>query len=134
MLKYPTYAENVRAAAKTKNNAQGRPLHIRELAQLTGYSYEHIRKIWRGQYTENNKFSVSEDCNIILCDVLGLHAEQMWDLAQREKFAQKAGYIPMQLEDPQGRELSDLWETMNQTQHAMILEIARSMAGAHANR
>jgi hypothetical protein len=134
MLKYPTYAENVRAAAKTKDNAQGRPLHIRELAQLTGYSYEHIRKIYRGQYDENTKFSVSQDCNAILCDVLGLNPDLMWELAHREKFAQKAGYVPMQLEDPQGRELSELWEEMSAPQHAMLVEIARGMAGAHVNR
>lgn len=138
MLEYPTYAENVRAAAKTKDNAQGRPLHIRELAQLTGYSYEHMRKIYKGKHDPKQQFSVSSDCNMILCDVLGLNPDEMWALAQREKFASKAGYLPMQLEDPEGREMSELWEHLDKHQRDTVLEIARSMSAAavtaHANR
>lgn len=134
MLKYKTYAENLRMAAKTKDNAQRRPLSIREIANLSQFSYEHIRKLWMGK-TESQKFSVSPDCNEILCTILGLNKEDMWRLAEQEKFSQKAGYVPMQLiEDPEGRELSEIWSDLDKHQHAIILEMARSFAGVHVGR
>ena len=130
MLQFKTYAENLRVAMKTKNNAQGRPLKIRELANMTGFSYEHIRKLRTGKY-EAQKFSVGRDCNDLVCEVLGLDAEEMWQLAQREKFAQKTGYAPLQLEDPEGREMSDIWGELDHEQRMTMLQVARSMWTAH---
>jgi hypothetical protein len=136
MLKFKTYAENIRVAAKSGENAQNRPLTIRELSVITGFSYEHIRKIWHGK-DRTGQFSLSGECNDILCAALGLPKEEMWQLAQREKVAKKLGYVPMQLiEDTEGRELSALWKMLDRDQHAMILQMARALVGqvVHAAR
>jgi transcriptional regulator with XRE-family HTH domain len=131
-LKYKTYAENMRVAMKTKNNAQRRPLSIRDVATLTGKSYEHIRKLYMGNY-EVQKFSVSEVTNEAICEVLGLPVDEMWWLAQQEKFSQKTGYAPLQLEDPEGRELSELWTELDHDQQVMLLTMAKSLvASAHS--
>jgi hypothetical protein len=126
MLKYKTYAENLRMAAKTADNPQKRPLSIRDIANISQFSYEHIRKLWMGK-TDSQKFSVSKECNQILCQILGLPEDEMLHLSEQEKFSQKAGYVPMQLvEDPEGRELSEIWNDLDKHQHAIILEMARS--------
>ena len=130
MLKFTTYAENIRMAAKTTQNAQGRPLKIRELAAMTGFSYEHIRKLWMGKH-DGQRFSLSRECNDLLCEALGLNKDAMWTLAEQEKFSQKAGYIPVQLvDDPEGRELTSFWYELSSEQHQMILQMARALRAA----
>jgi hypothetical protein len=130
MLKYNTYAGNLRMAAKTKSNAQGRPLSIREIATMSGYSYEQIRKLFSNKHDQNNKLSLSRPCNDVICDILGLDLDDMWRLAEQEKFAQKNGYAPVQLEDPEGLELQEIWNNLDNEQHTMLLQIARQMSVA----
>jgi hypothetical protein len=129
MLKFKTYAENVRVAAQTANNAQGRPLKIRELSIMTGFSYEHIRKIWHGKRDKSDVFSVSRECNDNVCQVLGLDKEEMWRLAEREKFSQRIGYVPMRLQSAAGNEISEIWKHMNEEEQMALLESARTIVG-----
>lgn len=44
----PRYAETIRLAMKTANNPFKRPLSVRELARIIGFSYEHLRKVTIG--------------------------------------------------------------------------------------
>jgi len=125
VLKYKTYAENVRMAGKTRDNPQRRPVAIREVANALHVSYEAIRRIWMGR----DRLTISEVLNNELCDYLGLPKHEMWALAQAEKFSQKAGYVPLQLvEDREGREISANWELLDEEQRQTILRMVRSFA------
>jgi hypothetical protein len=121
---YSTYSENIRMFAKQ------RQLEIRDLSNATGYAFEHIRKIWfHGTPKHKNiRLTVSEDCNAMLCEILGLPVRDMWEMAQREKFAEKNGFQPVELMDPQGRELTELWGKLTDEHKDMILNMGRSLA------
>lgn len=129
-LPYRTYAENIRAAAKAKR------LNIRDLATRLGFSYEHIRKIWMGHTPKRkDRFTVGEECSNLLCDLLGLPKAEMFELAKHEKFAQRNGYAPVQLPDPLGQELADLWGHLGDEQKQILLRMGHSFANelAHAS-
>jgi transcriptional regulator with XRE-family HTH domain len=121
---YRTYAENIRMAAAQKG------LSIRDLSNRTGFSYEHIRKIWMGRTPKHKdaKLTISRDCNDLLCALCDLPDDAMFELAEREKFAQKNGYAPVELPDPMGQELVELWMTLNEEHKAVILTMGRSFA------
>lgn len=127
-LPFRTYSENIRMAAKQKG------LNIREISTRTGYSYEHIRTIWMGNTTKRSaKFTVGDECNEILCKLLDLPEKPMFELAEREKFARKNGYAPMQLVDPLGQELSEIWTGLTDEQKQMIVQMGQSFAMNMAN-
>jgi transcriptional regulator with XRE-family HTH domain len=123
-LPYRTYAENIRMAAKAKR------LSIRDLANRTQFSYEHIRKIWIGHTPKrkDSKFTVGRECNDLLCNLLDLPAEAMFEMAEREKFAQKNGYAPIHLPDPIGQEMADVWERLEDEQKSLLLRMGRTLA------
>lgn len=124
-----SYSTAVRLAMKTEENAQGRPVRIRELANAIGYTYEHARKIVRGPKKGTTaRFTLSPECNRAICEFLGLDEQEMWDKAEREKFSQKIGYVPMQLDDPCGRILSEYWDVLQDEQRDVILRMAESFA------
>jgi hypothetical protein len=116
-------------AAKSRANAQGRPVKIRELANAIGYTYEHARKIYRGPKKGTAaKFTISPECNRLICEFLGLNEQEMWEKAEREKFSQKLGYVPMQLDDPRGRVLSECWDVLEDEQRDILIRMAESFA------
>lgn len=125
MLEYKTYAENIRVAAKKKG------LNIRQLATGAQYSYEHIRQIWFGNTPKRRdaKLTVSRECNDLLCQMLGLPADAMFALAEREKYSQKHGYAPIELHDPQGIKLVELWNEMDRAQREALLTVGRGFVG-----
>lgn len=126
MLKYKTYAENVRMAANTRDNPLRRRIHIREVANAIGVSYETVRKIWKGV----GKLYISDQTNWDLCEYLGLPPKEMWKLANEEKFSQKAGYVPLRLiEDREGREVSSRWEKLDKEQREVVLKVVLSFTG-----
>ena len=56
----------------TTDNPTGHPITKRDLAKLTGYSYEHIRKMLKGEPVPSREF------NRKLCEVLGLEEDRTW--------------------------------------------------------
>ncbi len=125
---YRTYAENIRVAAKQMG------LGITELSAQTGYCYEHIRKIWMGRTPKRKdvRLTVSRECNDLLCQLLGLPAEEMFELAEREKFAQKNGFAPVRLPDPLGLQLEEAWESLDDQQKEILVRTAKSFAVEHS--
>lgn len=121
---YRTYSENIRMAAKARN------LKIRDLSNATGFAYEHIRKIWFSGTPKHKhvRLTVSEECNALLCELLDLPTGPMWALAEREKFAQKNGYAPVDLPDPMGQELSELWSNLTDEHKSVLLTMGKSFA------
>lgn len=58
---------------------------LRQIGRELNYSYEHVRKVLRGDPVGSKEF------NDRLCDHLGLDADEMWQLAQREKATHRFG-------------------------------------------
>jgi len=73
------YSERIRLACKTSSNPTNSPITIRQLAQLCGYSYESVRRVYKGDAIG------SEVMNEALCRALGLPEDEMWALAEFEK-------------------------------------------------
>ena len=61
-----SYAELIRSKINTIDNPTNAPISKRDLAKLTGYSYEHIRKLLKGEPVPSREF------NATICRVLGL--------------------------------------------------------------
>jgi hypothetical protein len=116
-LRFKTYAENVRVTAKELG------LSIRDLANYTQYGYEHIRRILKGE-----QHNVSRDCNDLLCEAVGLDADAMWDLIEREKYAEKHGYATPTVIEPLLQELLEVWETLDQEQKLLGLRMLKGLA------
>lgn len=114
------YADVIRRKMKTADNPFARPLSIRELAQVLGYSYEHLRKCVNGEPV------ASKDFSDILCDALGLDKTKMWELARYEKVVRKFKAVPLSIAMPSDKRLSDKWPKLTDEQRARIVHIAEA--------
>ena len=63
---------------------------ITSISRQVGTSYEHIRKIVKGDPV------VSKQLNAAICTILQLPEQDMWALAQQEKSQKKFGAAPGQ--------------------------------------
>jgi len=73
------YSERIRMAMKTTSNPTKHPITIEQLAEAIGFSYENVRKVYKGEHDGSRVF------NEAVCACLGLHEGVMWDLAQQAK-------------------------------------------------
>jgi len=60
-------------------------MSTRDLAKLTGLSYEHLRKLLQGQPI------VTKPVNQLIAKHLDLSEDRLWTIAQRERMIQKFG-------------------------------------------
>lgn len=128
MLKFDTYSENLRDALDG-NNMLGRPVAIRELSLITGYSYEHCRKLVKN-HKMNDKLSVSRACNDIICEFLGLSKDEMWGLAVSDKLTADAqhqlGTLPF-MADETGKRIARAWQRLSQIQREYLASLAERL-------
>lgn len=73
------YAAAIRRAMETSH------VTAAELANTTGYSYEQVRRVLKGEPI------VSDQLNVLLCTRLSLDSASMWVLALHEKSLRKRG-------------------------------------------
>lgn len=104
-----TYASIIRKAMIRKE------LTRRKLEALSGYSYEHIRKVVNGMPL------MSEAFNDKICGILGLDVDEMWEIAKREKA--KHSHIAT----PDIR-FQQFWGHLLPSDQEQVLNFARSLA------
>lgn len=80
----PSYADILRDRIFAPARPEERK-SLRQIGRELHYSYEHVRKVLRGDPVGSKEF------NDRLCEYLGLDREEMWQIAQREKAAQRFG-------------------------------------------
>ena len=119
------YAEHVRLAMQTANNPTKVPLSLRQIAGLTGYSYEHHRKVVNGEPVGSRVF------NDVLCKALGLDADYMWELAQVEKVQRRLG-TGFLTKLPKDKRLVELWKMLTDSDRDKVIKIAEGFALATA--
>lgn len=119
-----SYGARVRAKLKSADNAQGRSLTLRELARLTGYSYEHVRKVMLGEPVG------SVDFNRHLSQALGLDPDEMWQLALYEKAQRKygAGSSLARVALPPEHTVAMLWEKLSEESRRQVVTIMEGLA------
>ena len=117
------YAEKVRMAMKTGNNPTGQPITLRQLSTMTGYSYEHCRKVFNAEPVGSRPF------NDMLCQALGLDSDEMWNLAQQEKvsFRLGAGFLTSM---PHDKRLVDLWPRLTTADQDRVIRIVEGLVYA----
>ncbi len=121
----PTYADLVRVKLESSDNPRKRPMSIRELAEATGHSYEHCRKVLVGEPV------VSRDFNEELCRVLGLDARTMWERARTEKAIRRFGdrlELKQLLVQSPIKELERDWSDLTDEDRRSVMRIVRSLA------
>src|SRR5262245_33260110 len=114
MVKPQTYAEIMRRAMYAKNMSR------RDLEKKTGYSYEPIRKVLQGLLL------MSEQFNGDVCKELDLNADEMWQLALREKFQSKGLAVTL----PSDPRLKAAWADLPTDDRENLIKIAEGMAQA----
>jgi len=118
MAKRQSYAKTLKQAMREKN------IDTQELATLTkryddsGYGYEHIRKILMGHP------SVGENCNELLCKILGLDAEELWALATQEKIERRFGRQPLGMVSPDNARMRAVWNQLDAGEQERLLRAA----------
>ena len=120
-LPFQTYSENLREAVRLKSVRENHEVSMSTISRETSYSYEHIRKAMRGEAV------FGEHANRVICEYLGLPVQEMWELAQREKIADKIGHLPVRVHDPIGEELANCWREMSKDQRRMLLQMAKGL-------
>jgi len=119
------YGDIVRIAMKSKENATRRPLSIRDVANATGFSYEHVRRAVSGQPT------VSQDFNERVCHLLGLDVDIMWQKAQLEKVRRRFDLMPSALAGGfTSQRVQDLWNRLSPESERKALRIIENLAEA----
>src|SRR4051794_33310902 len=81
-----TYAAAIRQAMDARH------VTAAELANITGYSYEQLRRILKGEPI------VSDQLNQLLCSRLALDPSAMWSVALHEKAMRRFGSQPRGVE------------------------------------
>jgi len=93
-----------------------------ELASLTGYSYEQLRRILKGEPI------VSDQLNQLLCKRLALDASSMWSVALHEKSLRRFNSQPPGVEpvEEQTRLLAG-FARLNDTDRRRVLKLLRRL-------
>jgi transcriptional regulator with XRE-family HTH domain len=105
-------------------------LTIRQLAEHTGLTYEHIRKLAKGE-AHPSRLALQE-----LCRVLRLDLEEMETLAVADRIEKKYGGIPHALagRHPELSLLAPWWDMLTQQQKDFFRIEIRSVAEANRNQ
>lgn len=105
-------------------------LTIRQLAEHTGLTYEHIRKLAKGE-AHPSRLALQE-----LCRVLRLEPAEMESLAVADRIEKKYGGIPHALagHHPELSLIAPWWDMLTQEQKDFFRIEIRSVAEANRNR
>jgi len=111
-----TYAAAIRQAMDARH------VTAAELASLTGYSYEQLRRILKGEPI------VSDQLNQLLCNRLALDASSMWSVALHEKALRRFNSQPPGVEpvEEQTRLLAG-FARLNDTDRRRVLKLLRRL-------
>ena len=101
---------------------QSRGLAIRQLANAVGHSYEHCRRIIKGDPV------VSEELNKEICRVLGLDEQEMWRQAQKEKAVERFGVRLPSAGAGDAQALIRAWKQLGPSDRRLVLRVAQAMA------
>jgi hypothetical protein len=118
-----TYAEILKEAMEAvmaTEEPDSLPL-LKRLKKRVPFSYEHLRKIMRGEPV------VSEECNLALCKALNLDVKAMWELAQVEKLRKRNPHLATLTVLEPDESLRDVWTKLTREQRQQIAAIARGM-------
>ena len=125
------YSEIIRMKMRTGDNPTGEKLTIREAARRTGYSYEHWRKVFKGETTY-----ISHKFNERAARLLGLDKVEMWRLAEAEKVRARFGLDMETL--PKGHGIGDIWAALTDENRARLADIGAVLSSHqeshHADR
>ncbi len=102
-------------------------LTIRQVAEATGLTYEHIRKLVKGDASPS-KLALNE-----VCRTLQLEAEEMQKLAVADRIERKYGGIPHALsgKHPELSLLAPWWDLLTEEQKSAFRVQIRSVAEAN---
>ena len=112
-----SYAKALRDAMRNQQISTRELVH-RTVLVGAGYGYEHLRKALQGHP------SVSEDCNQVLCKILGLDADRMWALATAEKVQRRFGTQPLGMLSPDSDRMRAVWPLLEPTEQECLLKAA----------
>jgi hypothetical protein len=90
----------------------------RDLASATDYSYEHVRKVLKGET------NIGEDFHERLCRALDLDPVEMGQLLVSEKVSSKYGAAFKKVLAPPDTELRRIWPDLTDVQKKQITAIA----------
>lgn len=116
-----SYADILLARLKQLGK-EGRAMEVRDLARLSTYSYEHVRKLLKGEAVQSPK------ANEHICTALGLDVQRMWEIATREKLQKRLGdqFSPTIL-SPADPKMRALWPELSAAQRRRVLAIVEGM-------
>ena len=115
------YSERIRMAMKTTSNPTGHPIAITQLAEAIGFSYENVRKVYKGEHDGSREF------NEAVCAFLGLHEGVMWDLAQQSKAQRRLG-LSVLTRLPKDVRLVEIWPRLTDADREKVIKIAEGFA------
>lgn len=115
------YSERIRMAMKTAANPTGHPITIKQLAEAIGFSYENVRKVYKGEHHG------SRDFNDAVCAVLGLESAPMWELAQQAKAEHRLG-LSVLARLPKDARLVQIWPRLTEGDREKVIKIAEGLA------
>jgi plasmid maintenance system antidote protein VapI len=121
LIAWNGYAERIRKAMLSEENPTRATVSIHQLARLTGYSYEHVRKLVNGLPL------ISREFNDMVCRVLGLDPKELWALCQSEKVQRKYGMTRL----PNDTRLAELWPHLTDSDREKIVRIVEGYAEAN---
>src|SRR5262249_48830312 len=98
---------------------------MRDLEKRIDFSYEHIRKVFRGMSI------MSEGFNVAVCKALSLNEAEMWDLALREKMQAKYGALGELAIPGSNEELKEAWGELTTDQRAQVKQWVVQLADAN---
>jgi transcriptional regulator with XRE-family HTH domain len=125
---FDTDAPPTRIGKLVSDRMEDRGLSIRDLAAKLDITYEHVRRITRGEGVPS-KFVLKA-----VCEALGLNFKEAEKLATADRIQKKYGDVPLELagKEPELEPLERVWSELSEEQKRNILSMAQ--AWARSNR
>jgi hypothetical protein len=118
-----TYAEIILARINDPLDRKS----IREVGRSIGFSYEHLRKVVRGELTFRRGF------NNALCAYLRLDPDAMWQLAQTQRLHKRFEGADVGTLFPKDTRLSDIWKGLTPSQREVWLKVGEGWLRAQSS-
>jgi len=99
-------------------------LSIRQLSEMTGFAYEHVRRVEKGLLMPSHRMCAA------ISETLHIETEKMWKLVISDKIREKYGTVPLEIagRNPELEPIERVWHHLGSAEKQMLVDLVGVMA------
>jgi len=98
-------------------------LSIRQLSEMTGFAYEHVRRVEKGLLMPSHRMCAA------ISEALQTDTEKMWKLVISDKIREKYGTVPLVIagRNPELEPIERVWHHLSSAEKQMLVDLVGVM-------